>query len=137
MTSTTTTASGLRLRSAGASRGAAIAVAALTALALLLRVTSLSRSLFTDEVYSLALAQRSLAHMIGLFGYEANGMAYPLVLWPLIRILELQSDPRDGAAVAWARRHCHVQTRQSVGVWALHATGCTGMVSSRAERTRI
>jgi mannosyltransferase len=85
--STTTTASGLRLRSAGASRGTAIAVAALTALALLLRVTSLSRSLFTDEVYSVALAQRSLAHMIGLFGYEANGMAYPLVLWPLIRVL--------------------------------------------------
>ncbi len=86
MTSTTITASGLRLRSVNASRGATIAIAALTVLALLLRVTSLSRSLFTDEVYTLALAQRSFAHMIGLFGYETNGMAYPIVLWPLIRI---------------------------------------------------
>jgi mannosyltransferase len=58
----------------------------LTALALALRVTSLSRSLFTDEAYSLALAQRSFPHMVGLFGYEANGTPYPIVLWPLIRI---------------------------------------------------
>ena|SRR5664280_1108833 len=36
----------------------------------------------------------------------------------------LQSDPRTGAAVAWARRHCHVQVRESVGVWALRASGC-------------
>jgi hypothetical protein len=33
-------------------------------------------------------------------------------------------DPRVGAAVAWARRHCHVQVRESVGVWVLHATAC-------------
>jgi mannosyltransferase len=61
-------------------------VAALTLLALLLRVTSLSRSLFTDEAYSLALAQRGFGHMFVLFGYEANGTPYPIVLWPLIRI---------------------------------------------------
>jgi mannosyltransferase len=59
---------------------------ALTLLALLLRVTSLSRSLFTDETYSLALAQRSFDHMIALFGYEANGTPYSIVLWPVIRI---------------------------------------------------
>jgi hypothetical protein len=59
---------------------------ALTALALLLRVTNLSRSLFTDETYSLALAQRSFGHMLVLFGYEANGTPYPIALWPLIRI---------------------------------------------------
>ena len=58
----------------------------LTALALALRVTSLSRSLFTDEIYSFALAQRSFAHMLALFGYEANGTPYAIVLWPLIRI---------------------------------------------------
>jgi hypothetical protein len=38
---------------------------------------------------------------------------------------ELQADPKTGAAVAWARRHCRVQVRESVGVWALHATGCS------------
>jgi len=59
---------------------------ALTLLALALRVTSLSRSLFTDEAYSLALAQRGLWHMLELFGYEANGTPYPIVLWPVIRI---------------------------------------------------
>ncbi len=61
-------------------------IAALTVLALALRVSSLSRSLFTDEAYSLALAQRGFPHMLGLFGYEANGTPYPIVLWPLIRI---------------------------------------------------
>jgi 4-amino-4-deoxy-L-arabinose transferase-like glycosyltransferase len=38
----------------------------------------------------------------------------------------LQEDPRHGAAVAWARRHCRVQTRESAGVWALHASRCRG-----------
>lgn len=59
---------------------------ALTVLALALRVTNLSRSLFIDEAYSLALAQRSFGHMLALFGYESNGTLYPIVLWPLIRI---------------------------------------------------
>jgi mannosyltransferase len=70
----------------GVSRGQAAAVALLTALALALRVTSLSRSLFTDETYSLALAQRGFGHMLALFLYEANGTLYSIVLWPLIRI---------------------------------------------------
>jgi mannosyltransferase len=59
---------------------------ALTVIALALRVTNLSRSLFIDEAYSLALAQRSFGHMLALFGYEANGTLYPIVLWPLVRI---------------------------------------------------
>jgi mannosyltransferase len=63
------------------------AVVVLTALALIPRVSSLSRSLFTDEAFSLALAQRDFGHMIALFGFEANGTPYPIVLWPLIRIL--------------------------------------------------
>lgn len=49
-------------------------------------MTHLGRSLFTDETYSLALAQRGFGHMFGLFGYEANGTPYPIVLWPLIRV---------------------------------------------------
>ncbi len=67
-------------------RTAAWALAFLTALALALRVTSLSRSLFNDETVSLALSQRSFGHMISLAGYEANGMPYPILLWPLTRI---------------------------------------------------
>src|SRR5271166_4298373 len=67
-------------------RGEAIAIAALTALALALRTSSLSRSLFTDETYSLALAQRGFGHMLGLFAYESNGTLYSVVLWPLIRV---------------------------------------------------
>ncbi|HEV3046465.1 MAG TPA: glycosyltransferase family 39 protein [Solirubrobacteraceae bacterium] len=67
-------------------RAQAWALAALTLLALALRLTSLSRSLFTDEAYSLALAQRSFGHMVVLFGYEANGTLYSIVLWPLIRL---------------------------------------------------
>ena len=59
---------------------------ALTIIALALRVTNLSRSLFVDEAYSLALAQRSFGHMLALFGYEANGTLYSIVLWPLVRI---------------------------------------------------
>jgi mannosyltransferase len=62
------------------------AVLVLTALALALRLTSLSRGLFTDEAYSLALAQRGFGHMVVLFGYEANGTPYPISLWPLVRI---------------------------------------------------
>jgi hypothetical protein len=73
-------------RSQDVSRNERWLLAALTLLALALRVTSLSRSLFTDETYSLALAQRSFGHMLALFGYEANGTPYSIVLWPLIRI---------------------------------------------------
>ena len=48
-------------------------------------------------------------------------------VWLLVSEVDdnLQADPRTGAAVAWARRSCHVQVRESVGVWALHATACS------------
>jgi mannosyltransferase len=69
----------------GAVRAGSV-LAAITAVALLLRLTSLSRGLFSDEAYSLALAQRGFGHMLALFGYEANGTPYPIVLWPLIRV---------------------------------------------------
>jgi 4-amino-4-deoxy-L-arabinose transferase-like glycosyltransferase len=62
------------------------AVVLLSAIGLGLRLTEVSRSLFTDEAYSLALAQRSLPHMFSLFGFESNGTPYPIVLWPLIRL---------------------------------------------------
>ncbi len=72
---------------AGASALARFApIALLTLLALVLRIPHLSRSLFTDEAFSLALAQRGFGHMLSLFGWEANGTTYPLALWPLIRV---------------------------------------------------
>ena len=67
-------------------RVATWALAVLTVLALALRLTSLSRSLFNDETFSFALAQRSFGHMISLAGYEANGMPYSILLWPVTRI---------------------------------------------------
>ncbi len=67
-------------------RAGAWALAALTVLAFGLRLTSLSRSLFNDETFSFALAQRSFGHMISLAGYEANGMPYSVILSPLTRI---------------------------------------------------
>jgi 4-amino-4-deoxy-L-arabinose transferase-like glycosyltransferase len=73
-------------RPARVSRAETITILALSVAALALRLTSLSRGLFTDEAYSLALAQRGFGHMFELFGYEANGAPYPIVLWPLIRI---------------------------------------------------
>jgi 4-amino-4-deoxy-L-arabinose transferase-like glycosyltransferase len=84
--SATATARGAPARSTSKWRAERWTLVALTALALLLRVTNLSRSLFTDEAYSLALAQRSFGHMLVLFGYESNGTPYPIALWPLIRI---------------------------------------------------
>lgn len=48
-------------------------------------------------------------------------------VWMIVSEVDssLQVDPRTGEAAQWARRHCRVQARQSVGVWAMHATGCT------------
>ena len=70
-------------------RARAWTLSALTAFALVLRLTSLGRSLFNDETFSLALAQRGFGHMISLAGYEANGMAYSILLWPVTRIFGL------------------------------------------------
>jgi mannosyltransferase len=67
-------------------RASAWALALLSVLALALRLTSLSRSLFNDETFSYALAQRGFGHMISLAGYEANGMPFSILLWPVTRI---------------------------------------------------
>jgi mannosyltransferase len=73
-------------RALESARASAWALALLSALALALRLTSLGRSLFNDETFSFALAQRGFGHMIALAGYEANGMPYSILLWPLTRI---------------------------------------------------
>lgn len=91
-----------------------VVLLALGALALALRLSDVSRGLFTDEAYSLALAQRGFGRMIVLFGWEANGTLYSIVLWPLIRLFgdgeELLRAPSVLAGVAavpamwWAAR---------------------------------
>jgi hypothetical protein len=47
-------------------------------------------------------------------------------VWMIVSEVDsaLQSNPRDGAAVTWARAHCHVEVRQSTGVWAMRASAC-------------
>ncbi|MEA2407291.1 MAG: mannosyltransferase [Thermoleophilaceae bacterium] len=77
-------------------------VAALTLLALAARVVHIEYKSLNggDEPYSLALAQRPLFDMLELFGYEANGMLYSLVLWPLVRISESEAMLRAPAALA-------------------------------------
>src|SRR4051812_38313506 len=77
----------------------ALALIGLTAIALALRLTSLSRSLFNDEPFSFALAQRGFGHMIGLAGYEANGMPYSILLWPVTRIFGTSVDALRAPAV--------------------------------------
>lgn len=91
--SATASAPAASSRPLSAPRVETVALCALTAVAAALRCTSLSRSLFTDEAYSLALAQRGFGHMLALFGYESNGTPYALALWPTIRIFG------DGEAV--------------------------------------
>jgi 4-amino-4-deoxy-L-arabinose transferase-like glycosyltransferase len=108
-----------------------LALAALTVLALALRVTHLGRSLFTDETYSLALAQRGFGHMLGLFGYEANGTPYPILLWPLIRVFgtseavlrvpAVLAGTASVPAVWWAARRLGYRAAVALGASALLA----------------
>ncbi|MBM2822230.1 MAG: hypothetical protein HW413_976 [Thermoleophilia bacterium] len=44
------------------------------------------REMTLDEAYSFALAQREFADMLELFRLEANGVLYPLALWPVARL---------------------------------------------------
>jgi mannosyltransferase len=53
-----------------------------------------------DEPYSLALAQRKFPDMLELFGFEANGTLYSLLLWPVSRLGESEAVLRAPAAVA-------------------------------------
>jgi mannosyltransferase len=39
-------------------------------------------------------------------------------------VSELQGNPWEGAAVAWARAHCRVEVREALEVWAVRASGC-------------
>jgi mannosyltransferase len=120
------------------------ALAALTLLALALRVTHLGRSLFTDETYSLALAQRGFGHMLGLFGYEANGMPYPIVLWPLIRVFgtseaalrvpAVLAGTASVPALWWAARRLGYRSAVALGAAALLAVNPMAVWYSQEAR---
>jgi mannosyltransferase len=126
------------------SRAGTLALAGLTALALILRVTHLGRSLFTDEAYSLALAQRGFGHMLGLFGYEANGAPYPIVLWPLIRVFgtgeavlrapAVVAGTASVPAVWWAARQLGYRDAVALGATALLAVNPMAVWYSQEAR---
>jgi len=91
-----------RARAAGAVAAPELALLlAVTAIAVALRAGGLTfQGLEGDEGYSIALAQRSFAEMLALFGYEANGTLYSLLLWPLSRIDDSVAMLRAPAAAA-------------------------------------
>ena len=58
------------------------------------------RSITFDEGYSYALAERDLPGMFRLFQVEANGLFYPLLLWPTTRLSDSVEALRSPALVA-------------------------------------
>lgn len=77
-------------------------IAGILGLALILRLWGLEHKSLDggDEPFSLALAQRPLGEMFELFGFEANGSVYSILLWPLVRISEAEWMLRLPALVA-------------------------------------
>jgi mannosyltransferase len=69
---------------------APILVTAIAVVAAVLRGARLTgnKGLTGDEGFTLALAQRPFGHLLHLFTYEANGIVYPLLEWPIVRINE-------------------------------------------------
>jgi hypothetical protein len=53
-----------------------------------------------DEAYTAALAQRPFFHMLHLFTFEGNGVLYPIVMWPLLRVDDSVTMLRAPALVA-------------------------------------
>jgi 4-amino-4-deoxy-L-arabinose transferase-like glycosyltransferase len=76
-------------------------VAAVTALAAAVRLATLTRqSLDNDEAYTVALTQHSFGGLLSLFRIEANGLLYPLVDWPIVRVSGGLAALRSPALVA-------------------------------------
>jgi 4-amino-4-deoxy-L-arabinose transferase-like glycosyltransferase len=62
-------------------------VAAATVLAAVLRGATLTlTSLDNDEGYTIALSEHGFVGMWRLFRFEANGLLYPLVVWPVMQL---------------------------------------------------
>jgi mannosyltransferase len=71
----------------GPNRRNALRLGGLVGVAFVLRFVPLGyQSVWEDEAYTLALAQRSFGGMLHLFRFEANGLLYSLIVWPLVRI---------------------------------------------------
>src|SRR5437763_9806579 len=132
-------------RAGGIGRYELAAVTAVTLAGFALRIYHLGFHSLNggDEPFSLALAQRSFGHMFNLFGFEANGTLYSVVLWPLIRIFN-QSEAliRSPAMLAgaltvpaiwWAGREL-VDSRAGIGAALLMAVNPMAVFHSQLAR---
>ena len=81
-----------------------------------------------DEAFSLALAQRSFPDMLHRFTFEANGLLYALLEWPLVRIddslLILRLPAFIAGALApgalyWTGKRIVSRTEAAVAAWLL------------------
>jgi hypothetical protein len=78
-----------------------VAASSVALVGVVLRLAQLgNRALSFDEGYTVASAQRSFFEMLAVFRFEANGMLYAIVLWPLLRISESEAMVRAPAVVA-------------------------------------
>lgn len=72
-----------------------VIVAGATAAGAALRAVTLTRTTIdNDEAYTVALTQHGFGEMWRLFRFEANGLLYPLVSWPVLQVTH---------AAAWLR----------------------------------
>jgi hypothetical protein len=110
-------------------RDAAI-VSSLVVVAVAFRIPRLTGygGLTGDESFSLALAQRSLPEMFHRFRFEANGMLYALLQWPLVRIQEtlfvlrlpaLVAGALGAGALYWAGARIVGRLEAATGAWLL------------------
>lgn len=107
----------------------ALRLGGLVGVAFVLRFLQLGyQSVWEDEAYTLALAQRSFGGMLGLFRFEANGLLYSLIVWPLARIDQstyMLRAPALAAGVAavpalwWAGRGLVGRRGALLGAWLL------------------
>jgi len=122
---------GLRARAGvlDASRLGHTALATITALAAVLRGYHLGyQSMWQDEGYTAAQAQRPFGQMLHLFKFEANGSLYTLISWPLAHLdlslvlLRVPSAVAGVAAVAatyWAGRELSSRRVGLIGAFLL------------------
>jgi hypothetical protein len=105
-------------------------VASVVAVAAAFRIPRLTgySGLTGDESFSLALAQRSLPEMFHRFTFEANGMLYALLQWPLIRIDStllvlrlpaLVAGALGAGALYWAGSRIVGKLEAAVAAWLL------------------
>ncbi|MEO9176028.1 MAG: glycosyltransferase family 39 protein [Gaiellales bacterium] len=109
--------------------GTVVRIGGLVGVAFALRLMQLGyQSVWEDEAYTLALAQRSFGGMLRLFRFEANGLLYSLIVWPLVRIGQSTFVLRSPALVAgvvavpalwWAGQGLVGRRGALLGAWLL------------------